>query len=74
MYHYNHSDGHVNFNSDLSGEVQIVNSKGKEFWVSGALLLSFVSTYIKDHMVPNIKTEVPVIAAEPSYIHSDIIK
>jgi len=43
MHHFDHKDGHVNYNSDLSGEVQIVNSRGEELWVSGDLLRDFIT-------------------------------
>lgn len=46
MHHFEHPDGHINYNSDLSGEVQIVNSRGEESWVSGLMLVNFVATYI----------------------------
>jgi len=55
MHHYDHPDGHINYNSDLSGEVQIVNSRGEELWVSGAMLVNFVASYIESHMVPRMK-------------------
>jgi hypothetical protein len=54
MHHYEHPDGHVNFNSDLSGDVQVVNSKGEELWVSGVLLVNFVANYIKEYMLPRM--------------------
>lgn len=43
MHHFNHKEGHVNYNSDLSGEVQVINSRGEEFWVSGMLLRDFIT-------------------------------
>lgn len=55
MHHYDHPDGHINYNSDLSGEVQIVNSRGEELWVSGVLLVNFVADYIETHMLPRMK-------------------
>jgi hypothetical protein len=55
MHHFEHPDGHVNFNSDLSGDVQVVNSKGEKLWVSGLLLVNFVATYVKDYILPRMK-------------------
>lgn len=55
MHHFEHPDGHINFNSDLSGDVQVVNSKGGELWVSGLLLVNFVATYVKDYILPRMK-------------------
>ena len=55
MHHFEHPDGHINYNSDLSGEVQIVNSRGEESWVSGLMLVNFVATYIEEHMLPRMK-------------------
>jgi hypothetical protein len=55
MHHYKHPDGHINFNSDLSGEVQVVNSRGEELWVSGPLLVNFVASYIEEYMVPRMQ-------------------
>lgn len=55
MHHFEHPDGHINYNSDLSGEVQIVNSKGQELWVSGLLLVNFVATYVEDYLLPRMR-------------------
>jgi hypothetical protein len=55
MHHYYHPDGHINYNSDLSGDVQIVNSKGEELWVSGLMLVNFVADYVATHMVPRMR-------------------
>jgi hypothetical protein len=55
MHHYEHPDGHINYNSDLSGEVQIVNSRGEESWVSGVMLVNFVAAYIESYMLPKMK-------------------
>jgi hypothetical protein len=55
MHHYEHPDGHVDFNSDLSGEVKIVNSRGEEYWVSGVLLVNFVANYIEKYMLPRMR-------------------
>jgi anti-sigma factor ChrR (cupin superfamily) len=55
MHHYEHPDGHVEFNSDLSGEVKIVNSRGEEYWVSGVLLVNFVANYVEKYMLPRMR-------------------
>lgn len=47
MHHFEHPDGHINYNSDLSGEVQIINSRGEESWVSGPMLVAFVADYVR---------------------------
>lgn len=53
MHHYEHPDGHINFNPDPSGEVQIVNSRGEEFWVSRVLLVNLVANY-KEYILPRM--------------------
>lgn len=55
MHHYEHPDGHINFDSDLHGEVQVVNSRGEECWVSGAMLVNFVANYIEEYMLPRMR-------------------
>jgi hypothetical protein len=80
MYHFEHADGHINFNSDLSGEVQIVNSRGKEFWVSGVMLVNFVAAYIEDHLLPRMEeaqarfkaADIPRVV--PDYICQKLVK
>jgi hypothetical protein len=80
MHHYDHPDGHINYNSDLSGEVQIVNSRGEESWVSGLLLVNFVATYIEETMIPRMKEArarveaVGVPRVVPDHIRQKLLK
>jgi hypothetical protein len=55
MHHFDHPNGHINFNSDLSGKVQVVNDQGEELWVSGAMLVNFVATYVENYLLPRMK-------------------
>lgn len=56
MHHFDHQDGHINYNSDLSGEVHIVNSRGEESWVSGAMLVSFVADYVRRERITQLES------------------
>jgi len=49
MHHFEHPDGHINHNADLSGEVQIINSRGEESWVSGPMLVAFIADFIRQN-------------------------
>ena len=55
MHHFDHRDGHINYNPDLSGEVQIVNSRGEESWVSGSMLVSFVANYVRQMKISQLE-------------------
>ena len=55
MHTFKHPDGHINFNSDLSGDVYVVNSRGEELQVSGLMLVNFVATYVEEYMLPRMK-------------------
>ena len=55
MHHFQHPDGYINFKSDLSGEVHIVNSRGEELQVSGLMLVNFVATYVEEYMLPGMR-------------------
>jgi hypothetical protein len=57
MRRFEHKEGHINYNLDLSGEVKIVNIRGEEFWVSGEMLRDFVNAVGEKNKekVPDVK-------------------
>jgi hypothetical protein len=80
MHHFEHPDGNINFNSDLSGDVQIFNRRGEEFWVSGVMLINFVAFYIEDYMIPRMneaKTRFEAVGLPrvvPDHIRKKLLK
>lgn len=51
MLTFNHSKGYVIYNSDLSGDVTIINEHREQLAVSGPMLLSFVANHVRNRRI-----------------------